>query len=188
MKKCTKPNCNCIEIAEQKNGGQPVKSYQCLADYDDDFGQFKNDVQYCNWCQTNTRQVSETTGMRCQKCGNQNPFFNSSSKDYADYLHDLIIRNGIQDWEGLNRYYDDKKKDLSEFMDKVAPLPNSEQADERSVANTPNSSNGDGNQKSDTDVEKLAEEAITNFPYKGSLELFAKEAFIAGYNAAKQTK
>jgi hypothetical protein len=40
----------------------------------------------------------------------------------------------------------------------------------------------------DTDVEKLAEEAITNFPYKGSLELFAKEAFIAGYNAAKQTK
>jgi hypothetical protein len=27
---CTKPNCNCIEIAEQKNGGNPVKSYECL--------------------------------------------------------------------------------------------------------------------------------------------------------------
>lgn len=30
--KCTKPNCNCIEIAEKKNGGQPVKNYECLAD------------------------------------------------------------------------------------------------------------------------------------------------------------
>ena len=31
MKECTKPNCNCIEIAEQNNGGNPVKSYPCLA-------------------------------------------------------------------------------------------------------------------------------------------------------------
>lgn len=30
---CTKPNCNCIEIAEQKNGGNPVKSYECLSPY-----------------------------------------------------------------------------------------------------------------------------------------------------------
>ena len=28
---CTKPNCDCIEIAEQKNGGDPVKNYPCLA-------------------------------------------------------------------------------------------------------------------------------------------------------------
>lgn len=33
MKGCTKPNCDCIEIAEREAGG-PVKSYQCLhADY-----------------------------------------------------------------------------------------------------------------------------------------------------------
>lgn len=27
---CTKPNCNCIEVAEKENGG-PVKSYPCRA-------------------------------------------------------------------------------------------------------------------------------------------------------------
>lgn len=36
MSKCTKPNCNCIEIAEAKNGGQPVKEYPCLAGNDAD--------------------------------------------------------------------------------------------------------------------------------------------------------
>lgn len=29
--KCTSPDCDCIEIAEIKNGGNPVKSYECLA-------------------------------------------------------------------------------------------------------------------------------------------------------------
>jgi hypothetical protein len=29
---CTKPNCDCIERAEAANGGNPVKSYQCLGD------------------------------------------------------------------------------------------------------------------------------------------------------------
>lgn len=28
---CTKPNCNCLEIAEENEGG-PVKKYACLAD------------------------------------------------------------------------------------------------------------------------------------------------------------
>jgi hypothetical protein len=37
----------------------------------------------------------------------------------------------------------------------VLLMLNSKQELERSVANTPNSSNGDGNQKEDTDVEKL---------------------------------
>lgn len=37
MNKCTKPNCDCVEIAEQKNGGNPVKSYPCLhSDFDAD--------------------------------------------------------------------------------------------------------------------------------------------------------
>lgn len=31
MRKCTKPDCDCIKIGEQKNGG-PVKSYPCLGE------------------------------------------------------------------------------------------------------------------------------------------------------------
>lgn len=30
--KCLKPNCDCLEKAEQANGGNPVKSYPCLAE------------------------------------------------------------------------------------------------------------------------------------------------------------
>jgi len=33
--KCDKSSCKCIEIAEIKNGGNPVKSYECLAKVDD---------------------------------------------------------------------------------------------------------------------------------------------------------
>lgn len=29
-----KKSCNCIEIAEEKNGGNPVKQYQCLRNKD----------------------------------------------------------------------------------------------------------------------------------------------------------
>lgn len=29
--KCEKPYCDCLDIAEDKNGGNPVKSYPCLA-------------------------------------------------------------------------------------------------------------------------------------------------------------
>lgn len=29
--KCTKPDCDCLEIAIEKNGGTDVKSYPCLA-------------------------------------------------------------------------------------------------------------------------------------------------------------
>lgn len=32
---CEKPNCNCIEIAERNNGGNPVKSYPCRAKVSD---------------------------------------------------------------------------------------------------------------------------------------------------------
>lgn len=32
MNKCTKPDCDCIQIAVEKNGGTDVKSYPCLAD------------------------------------------------------------------------------------------------------------------------------------------------------------
>lgn len=41
-KGCTKPNCNCVEQAELKNGGNPVKSYPCLAAQSDDLGAFKS--------------------------------------------------------------------------------------------------------------------------------------------------
>ncbi len=33
--KCEKPNCRCVEIAEVRNGGNPVKSYPCLAKVSD---------------------------------------------------------------------------------------------------------------------------------------------------------
>lgn len=33
--KCEKPNCRCVEIAEAKNGGNPVKNYPCLAKCED---------------------------------------------------------------------------------------------------------------------------------------------------------
>lgn len=32
---CSKPNCNCIEIAEKINGGNPVKNYECRAKISD---------------------------------------------------------------------------------------------------------------------------------------------------------
>lgn len=31
MNKCTKPDCDCLEIAIENNGGTDVKSYPCLA-------------------------------------------------------------------------------------------------------------------------------------------------------------
>lgn len=31
---CTKPHCRCVELAEKRNGGDPVKSYPCLAKAD----------------------------------------------------------------------------------------------------------------------------------------------------------
>lgn len=37
MKQCTKPNCECVAIAERKNGGNPVKNYPCLADVIESF-------------------------------------------------------------------------------------------------------------------------------------------------------
>ena len=71
---------------------------------------------YCNYCKTNTQQVNETTGTRCQKCLNQNPFANCSPDEYGEYLKDLCIINGINDHEGLLRYYDEQKKKIGQFI------------------------------------------------------------------------
>jgi hypothetical protein len=77
--------------------------------------------QYCNYCKCETMQIAETTGMRCQKCLNQNPFFNSSTDEFADYMADLIRVNGFQDFDQIVRYYDEKKKGISEFVSRLTP-------------------------------------------------------------------
>jgi hypothetical protein len=41
MSTCTKPDCDCLEKAEEANGGQPVKNYPCLAATVEDFSQEK---------------------------------------------------------------------------------------------------------------------------------------------------
>ena len=74
------------------------------------------ELAYCNYCKTNTHQVDETTGARCQKCLNQNPFANCSPKEYGEYLKDLCITHGINDHEGLIKYYNDNKKRIGQFI------------------------------------------------------------------------
>lgn len=78
---------------------------------------------------------------------------------YTEDILQTVMPEDLQDMK--QKYQKVWIKENNDRMQAICDMLNNGQGVKRSDANTPNSSNGDGNQKSDTDVEKLAEEWIS---------------------------
>lgn len=72
-------------------------------------------MEYCNYCKTYTEQWVETSGTRCTKCTNQNPFVDSA-KRLAEYFNDIIIQNGYTTHDQVQQYFETKKEELALFI------------------------------------------------------------------------